>query len=155
MYQNTRGLYDVLTTTNRNAITQKPAQYTLDVVNEHRLYRSAGAENIDVDTNLRMQPTRLNYFNRPETELYGTAPYQTRDTRAFVDVESNLRNGYENVNMFNKGLSEKTYRIEGEINEPLAVDSELRPMSTRAKLRNDYCSASSKAHSTSTHTVRN
>ena len=154
MNQNTRALYDYVTTKNRNAIVQKPAQYVLDPISEHRLYKAAGSENIDTDSDLRMKPTRLNYFNRPETELYGTAPYMTLGHRGFVDVESELRGGTD-INICNKPLTETMFPMNGEIKEPLAVDTALRPSSTRVNLRNSYSSVSGRAHDVTTHDIKN
>ena len=154
MSRQTRGLYDAKTTKNRQAITQQPASYVLDHVNEHQLYRSAGSENIDNDSDLRMKPTRLNYFNRPETELYGTAPYKTLDHRHFVDVESGIRNGLD-VNDYNKSLTEVQFPYKDFINDPLALDSGLRASSTRADLRNKYCAVSGRSHNMATHETKN
>lgn len=154
MNQNTRAMYDYKTARNRGVLSQVAASYVLDAANEHRLYRGAGPESIDNDSELRMKPTRLNYFNRAETELYGTAPYKTRGHQEFVDAESDLRTGFENTHMCNRHLTERHFRpheIEG---APPVVSFET-PSSTRADLRNAYCDVSSRAHSVETHTVVN
>lgn len=154
MNQNTRALYDAKTTRNRSAITQIPASYVLDPVNEHRLYRSAGPENIEADTELRMRPTRLNYFNRPEAELYGTAPYRTRGNMDFIDTESMLRDG-DHHSVCNSHITERHFRPHDIMDDPLVLDTALRGASTRADVRNAYCDVSGRAHSVETHTTRN
>ena len=100
---------------------------------------SATPENIDASSQLRMKPTRLNYFNRPETELYGTAPYQTLGHRNIVDTESSLFFG-NNVTKCDRTVTETTFDVfDPSLNIPLAVDTQLRPVDTQAQLRNTYC----------------
>tara|TARA_B100001093_G_scaffold312662_1_gene298394 strand:+ start:8522 stop:8968 length:447 start_codon:yes stop_codon:yes gene_type:complete len=148
-------MYDKNTTKNRNVLIQKPATFVLDPVNENRLYRSAGPNNINNDTELRMKPTRLNYFNRPQTELFGTAPNQTLGHYTFTDIESKLRDG-EDVNTCNKQITETYFRPHDVIEDPiLSVDSTVRPISTRADLRNSYCNVNSRAHDLNTHIIKN
>ena len=142
MNQNTRALYDDISTKNRAIITQQPLRYMTNPTSEYKSFVSPTPENIDTSTDLRMKPTRLNYFNRPETELYGTAPYKTLGHRNVVDVESSLYFGSSNTQC-DRILTERTWdTFEPSLNVPLAVDSALRPMDTQAQLRNTYCTLS-------------
>ena len=139
MNQNTRALYDSISTKNRAIITSQPLQYITDPTSEYKSYVSPTPENIDVSSKLRMAPTRLNYFNRPETELYGTAPYQTLGHRNAVDTESALFFG-SSVTQCDRALTERTWdTTEPTLVAPLAVDTALRPVDTQAQLRNTYC----------------
>lgn len=139
MNQNTRPLYDTISTKNRTIITQEPLKYITDPTGEYKSYVSATPENIDASSELRMKPTRLNYFNRPETELYGTAPYQTLGHRNEVDTESSLFFG-NNATKCDRIVTETTFDVfEPSMNIPLAIDTQLRPVDTQAQLRNTYC----------------
>jgi hypothetical protein len=139
MNQNTRAMYDSVTTKNRAILTQQPLRYITDPTSEYKSYVSPVPENIDTSTDLRMKPTRLNYYNRPETELYGTAPYQTLGHRNAVDVESALYFG-NNYTQCDRVVTERYWdTMEPGFNPPLAIDSALRPVDTQAQLRNTYC----------------
>jgi hypothetical protein len=139
MNQNTRPMYDNVSTKNRAIITQQPLKYITDPTSEYKSYISPTPENIDMSSDLRMKPTRLNYFNRPETELYGTAPYQTLGHRNAVDTESALLFG-NNYTQCDRIVTERTWdTFDPALNVPLAVDSALRPVDTQAQLRNTYC----------------
>lgn len=143
MNQNTRALYDEISVKNRAIISQQPIRYIAEPTSKYRTYVSPIPENIDESSKLRMQPTRLNYFNRPETELYGTAPYTTRSHRGLVDVESQLFFGSTH-NHCDRIKTEKAWDvIDPVLDLPLKVDSELRPRDTQADLRNSYCNSKS------------
>ena len=140
MNQNTRAMYDEVSTKNRAIITQQPLRYITDPTSEYKSYVSPTPENIDASNSLRMKPTRLNYFNRPETELYGTAPYQTLGHRNAVDTESALLFGSD-ATQCDRIITERQFdTFEPSLSIPLAVDTELRPVDTQAQLRNTYCS---------------
>lgn len=144
MNQNTRALYDTTTTKNRAIITTQPLKYIVDPTSEYKSYISPTPENIDASSDLRMKPTRLNYYNRPETELYGTAPYQTLGHRNAVDTESALRFG-SSMNQCDRIVTERQFDVfDPALNAPLAVDTALRPIDTQAQLRNSYCNISNK-----------
>ena len=144
MNQNTRAMYDAVTTKNRAIITQQPLKYITDPTGEYKSYVSPTPENIDTSSDLRMKPTRLNYYNRPETELYGTAPYQTLGHRNAVDTESALFFG-NNANQCDRLVTEHQFdTFDPVLNIPLAVDTALRPVDTQAQLRNSYCTLSKK-----------
>lgn len=139
MNQNTRALYDTVSTKNRAIITQQPLKYIIEPTSEYKTYVSPTPENIDVSSDLRMKPTRLNYYNRPETELYGTAPYQTLGHRNAVDTESALFFG-NTSNQCDRLVTEQQFDVfDPALNVPLAVDTALRPVDTQAQLRNTYC----------------
>jgi len=150
MNQQTRGLYDKNIAATRTVISQKTAKYVTNILSDDRALVSPHPESIDTSSDLRMKPTRLNYFNRPEGELYGTAPMSSKDTRHVVDVESFLRNS-EAYNHCNKQLTERTWNTQEFISAPLAVDTAVRPTSTRANLRNDYCSVGNRTFDPNTH----
>lgn len=142
MNQNTRALYDEKSTNNRAIITQQPLRYITDPTSEYKSYVSPTPENIDASSDLRMKPTRLNYYNRPETELYGTAPYQTLGHRNAVDTESALFFG-SNASQCDRIVTERQFDVfDPALNVPLAVDTALRPVDTQAQLRNTYCAMS-------------
>jgi len=144
MNQNTRALYDEISIKNRAIITQQPMRYIVNPTSEYKSYVSPTPENIDTSSDLRMKPTRLNYFNRPETELYGTAPYQTLGHRNAVDTESALFFG-SSMNQCDRLATEKQFdTFDPALNVPLAVDTALRPVDTQAQLRNTYCSLARK-----------
>tara|TARA_B110000977_G_C11069873_1_gene489199 strand:- start:47 stop:484 length:438 start_codon:yes stop_codon:yes gene_type:complete len=142
MNQNTRPMYDKISTKNRAIITTQPLRYIIDPTSEYKSYVSPTPENIDTANDLRMKPTRLNYYNRPETELYGTAPYQTLGHRNAVDTESNLFFG-NTFSQCDRVVTERTWNtFDPALNVPLAVDTALRPVDTQAQLRNSYCAVS-------------
>ena len=120
------------------------------MLSDDRALNEAHPENIDTSTQLRMKPTRLNYFNRPQGELYGTAPMGARDARNVVDTESLLRHS-EQIQGCNKHLTERMWETNEFMDIPLSVDSALRPSSTRANLRNDYCNVSNRSFNPNTH----
>lgn len=136
MNQNTRPLYDKISTQNRAVLTSRPMQYyTANLTDERKLVEPS-PESIDTDTKLRMKPTRLNEFNRPQTELYGTAPYKLHGASPMVDVESTLR--YPVYNQFcNKNVMEQRFDTFDIINDEVKVD--FRSRSSRVDLRNSYC----------------
>jgi hypothetical protein len=136
MNQNTRALYDKEITKSRSVTTSKPMKYMTTQLTEERKLVDPDGENIDVDSQLRMAPTRLNYLNRPETELYGTAPYKLRGQSPLVDVESQLR--YPSYNQYcNSKLTEERFDTFDFINDPVSID--FRARSSRVDLRNSYC----------------
>tara|TARA_B100001094_G_scaffold172061_1_gene166385 strand:- start:2097 stop:2531 length:435 start_codon:yes stop_codon:yes gene_type:complete len=135
----TRVKFDEDQTSNYNAITEKPLKFITDAKIPDRKIHFVDPENVDVSTNLRQQPTNLNYGNQVNTtELYGTAPYRGnhRATDA-VDVESSLI--YAQPMRFavpNKIFTEEQFDIANHKNPILKVDSDLRGRSTRADLKN-------------------
>jgi hypothetical protein len=151
MNQQTRALYDTNIANTKNVIAQKSVKYMTNALsNDRSPFNSPHPESIDISSTLRMKPTRLNYFNRPEGELYGTAPMGARDTRPVVDVESFLRNSESFIKENNRTLTERTWNRQEFITVPLAVDS-IRPTSTRANLRNDYCNTGNRSFDPNTH----
>ena len=150
LHQNTRPRYDELSTKNRNLITQKPLRYMTVPLTENRTLIESHPERIDVANDMRMKPTRLNHYNRPETELYGTAPNQSLGHRQVVDIESMLRNG-EQFQECNKMITEETFVNGDFIDDPLTVDTNFRPASTRVQLRNEYCKIGSRSLNSNTH----
>lgn len=146
----TRALYDENISNARNSITQKSVKYVTNVLSDSRALNEPHPDDIDKSSDLRMKPTRLNYYNRPESELYGTAPYEGRDARPFVDTESFLRNSEYSIGC-NRHLTERTWETQDFINIPLSVDTGLRPSSTRANLRNEYCNVANRSYNPNTH----
>jgi hypothetical protein len=73
----------------------KPLRYHMPEVSS--LYQSRqGLRDIDIETNFRSQPTRLNEVDVPSAELFGTAPLKARNDGP-VDVESMLFHGQTRV----------------------------------------------------------
>ena len=113
----------------------------VDAITEDRKVCFAHPDSVDINSELRGQATNLNYYNRQQTALYGTAPFMGRGHSQFVDQETNLRNGKKLIEC-NKILSE----IEYDTNDNsffkcnLQDDTLLRPQSTRVNLRNMYAS---------------
>lgn len=153
MNQNTRPMYDTNTEKNRNRLIQEPVKYILDN-NYFQAYSSAHPEDIDVNSDLRMKPTNLNYYNNPQTELYGTAPFKGLSSSSFIDIESDLRNGSKNTTVFNKSFTEVNFPTQEFINNPLTVDSDLRASSTRVDIRNEYAKISNRAFDVNTHSSK-
>jgi hypothetical protein len=82
--------------TNTHAINSaKPLRYHMPVHSD--LFQSRqGIRDIDIETNIRAQPTRLNELEFPSAELFGTAPLKARNDGP-VDVESMLFQGQTRV----------------------------------------------------------
>ena len=150
MNQQTRAIYDKKIASTISTISQKPVKYMTNLLSDDRALNGIHPESIDTSTELRMKPTRLNYFNRPQGELYGTAPMGARDSRSVVDVESFLRHS-EPIQGCNKHLTERMWETNEFMEIPLSVDTALRPSSTRANLRNDYCNVSNRSFNPNTH----
>lgn len=119
--------------------SEKPLKFMVDAITEDRKVCFSHPDSVDINTELRGQPTNLNYYNRQQTILYGTAPFMGRGHSQFIDSETNLRNG---TKMFdcNKPLSEVQYDTNDNnfFRCDLKDDSFLRPESTRSNLRNMY-----------------
>ena len=96
-------------------------------------------DSVDINTELRGQATNLNYYNRQQTVLFGTAPFMGRGHQQFVDQETNLRDGNKMFDC-NKTLAEVQYDTGDQafLKCNAAIDTDLRPVSTRSNLRNMY-----------------
>ena len=123
--------------------SEKPLKFVVDSMTADRKVCFAHPDSVDISSELRGQPTNLNYYNRSQTSLYGTAPYMGKGQTQFVDIETSLRDG---TKMFdcNKPLSEITYPVTDMINCQNQDDSAFRPISTRSDLRNYYANQSKK-----------
>ena len=150
MNQQTRALYDKNIVQTRAAITQKPLKYMTNNFTTNRSLSEPHPEKIDHSTDLRMKPTRLNYYNRPEGELYGTAPMGALDSRSHVDVESLLRNSVT-YHECNRTVTERNWDTSDYLDIALSVDTGLRPRSTRADLRNEYCNIGNNSFDVNSH----
>tara|TARA_B100001996_G_C18621317_1_gene577853 strand:- start:334 stop:768 length:435 start_codon:yes stop_codon:yes gene_type:complete len=134
--ENTRPIYDELSTHNRSIITEMPMKYMTKQLTDERQLVETTPENIDTGTTLRMQPTRLNDFYNNNTVLMGTAPYRFLGQSPFVDTDSFLRN--KELNEYsNRTLTELQFNNQDYITGDIAID--FRPNSTRTQLRNSYC----------------
>jgi len=134
--QNTRPIYDELSTQNRSIITEMPMKYMTKQLTVERQLLESNPENIDTETSLRTQPTRLNDFYDNNTVLMGTAPYRFIGQSPFVDTDSFLRN--KELNEYsNRTLTELEFDNKDYITSEIAID--FRPNSTRTQLRNSYC----------------
>ena len=121
--------------------TEKPLKYIVDAVTADRKVCFVHPDSVDISSDLRGQATNLNYYNRQQTVLYGTAPFMGRGHEQFVDIETNLRDGNKMFDC-NRTLSEVTYDTNDNafLKCNLVNDSFLRPESTRSNLRNMYAS---------------
>jgi len=91
--QQTRSFYDQDQTRLRILNSEKPLKWYTTDSQQNKTLEYANLNDIDVSTKLsRAPPTRLNHFNRSNTELYGTAPFIARN-KGPVDVESSLQQG--------------------------------------------------------------
>ena len=91
--QQTRLFYDKDQTKLRILNSEKPLKWYTTDTQQNKSLEYANQNNIDVSTTLsRAAPTRLNNFNRSNTELYGTSPFIGRN-KGPVDVESTLQQG--------------------------------------------------------------
>jgi len=117
----------------------QPLKYMVESMTKDRKLNSAHLESIDTATELRSKPTNLNYYNRNQTMLFGTAPFMGKGHSHVVDIETNLRDGKK---MFecNSHLTETPFDTNdhGFLHEQMKDDSIFRPISTRADLRNTY-----------------
>ena len=125
--------------------TQKPMKYMVDAITADRKVCFAHPDSVDINSELRGQPTNLNYYNREQTTLYGTSPFMGRGHGQFVDQESDLRSGKKMIDC-NKNLSEVRYDTNDNsfLKCALQVDTDLRPQSSRVNLRNMYSSEPTK-----------
>ena len=119
--------------------SEKPMKFVLDAVTKDRKVCFVHPDSVDINTELRGKPTNLNYYNRNQTVLFGTAPFMGRGHSHYVDIETSLRDGSKTFDC-NKTLSEITYDTNDneffKCNQQ--VDTFLRPQSTRSNLRNMY-----------------
>jgi len=91
--QQTRLFYDKDQTRLRILNSEKPLKWYTTDTQQNKTLEYANLNNIDTSTTLsRSAPTRLNLFNRSNTELYGTSPFIGRN-KGPVDVESILQQG--------------------------------------------------------------
>ena len=125
--------------------SEKPMKFVLDSMTADRKVCFVHPDSVDISTELRGQATNLNYYNRNQTALFGTAPFMGRGHGQFVDTETNLRDGNKMMDC-NKTLSEIQYDTNDNsfFKCELKVDSDFRPQSTRVNLRNMYASEPNK-----------
>ena len=119
-----------------NVKEEKPLQYyTAPFVNG--LYKKP--EKVDVSSELRQKPTRLNYHNRLETQLFGTAPYQTLGHMKFTDTESKLFQGETFSGSCRNILTEQEFDTKEFIEHKsiFPVDPSRLSKSTRVDIRNE------------------
>jgi hypothetical protein len=89
--------------------------------------------NIDVSSKLRQKSTNLNYYNKTETSLFGTAPFKGRGNTN-IDAETKLIQG-EYSKQCDRTLTEKSFSISNEyLKEMNVVD--FRPESTTVNSKN-------------------
>ena len=136
MNSNSRIYYDKDELRSQTMYSERPLQYITDAKISERQIHFVHPEEIDESSKLRPKLTNLNYADRAQAELYGTAPFRASgiDTHK-VDLESSLLQGDKNI-MCDKVRSEIMFDTFEEIDAPLHVDSDLRPKSTRADMRN-------------------
>lgn len=124
-------------------MSTRPLRYINDAFMEQRALKQTHPESIDVNSSLRQQPTRLNYFNRTNTVLYGTSAVIAaglQDPANEIGVESHLLFGDSATNMgvSRKRLTELSHYRPEYLDIPIEIDSDLRAKSTRTDMRNNY-----------------
>ena len=109
--------------------SEKPLKYMLNKSIKNYVPKL----DIDVSSTLRQEPTNLNYYNRAETPLYGTAPFKGRGTTE-MDVESVLIQGHYS-SCSDRRLTERQFPISNQfLREMNVVD--FRPESTTVNSKN-------------------
>lgn len=122
-------------------MSSRPLRYINDAFLEQRALKQTHPESIDVNSQLRQKPTRLNEFNRTNTELYGTSAYIAsglQDPSTEINIESGLLFGDSTIGMSRKRLTELPHYRPEFLDIPVETDSELRAKSTRTDMRNTY-----------------
>lgn len=122
-------------------MSSRPLRYINDAFLETRALKQTHPEDIDVNSELREKPTRLNEFNRINTQLYGTSAYIAsglQDPATEINVESGLIFGDSTIGVSRKRLTELPHYRPEFLDIPLETDSELRAKSTRTDMRNTY-----------------
>ena len=126
---NTRILYDREAQSTHRVESQKPLRFTLN----QGLEKYVPDMNIDVSSKLRQKSTNLNYYNKTETSLFGTAPFKGRGNTN-IDAETKLIQG-EYSKQCDRTLTEKSFSISNEyLKEMNVVD--FRPESTTVNSKN-------------------
>ena len=139
--QSTRTMYDDNEVKNSKILSQKPMKYIVDAKIADRQLMFVHPESVDVSSELREKPTNLNYYQRPETELFGTAPFRGLQRGIDnVDTESALiHSAPMRFDFCNRLVTEKTFDNFDYIKEEMKVDTQLRGSSTRSDMRNMLC----------------
>lgn len=122
-------------------MSSRPLRYINDAFLQQRALKQTHPESIDVNSELRERPTRLNEFNRTNTQLYGTSAYIAsglQDPSTEINIESSLLFGDSTIGMSRKRLTELTHYRPEYLDIPVETDSELRAKSTRTDMRNTY-----------------
>lgn len=146
MNKQTRGLYDSLEIRDQAILTQRPLKFMTDALLSQRQLKQVHPNSIDVNSDLRQTPTRLNEYNRLETSLYGTSACIAsglQNPLNEINTESNLLFGepsrhFSEISRNSRILTEKQLYYPESLNIPLVDDSEFRGSSTRAMMRNNY-----------------
>lgn len=140
MYTQTRGHYDLEHAKAQAIESEKPMRYINDSLISKRALTEVNPEDINISSQLREAPTRLNYHNKTETSLYGTAPYMAngiQDPKSEINVESDLIFG-THENTCRRTLTEQQFYRPEYLDIPVLEDSNLRGRSTRTDMRNEY-----------------
>lgn len=134
----TRLKYDSSIMNTQSIMSEQPQKYVTDAMIAERQMKFVHPEDVDTNTKLRPALTNKNVYNRPATELYGTAPYRGSGISGnLVNIESSLLQGNKNT-LCDKVKTEKMFNTTDYMKIPLVVDSDLRSRSTRADLKNAY-----------------
>lgn len=99
--QSTRTMYDKNEETISNVVSEKPMRWVTNQNATFKSYRNGDILNVEEETNLRQQPTRLNYFNR-NNRYTAVSPYDelnmkpiSTETDLIYSLESKQRQRYE------------------------------------------------------------
>jgi hypothetical protein len=141
--QNTRTFYDSDETRAHTINSTKPLKYRImdnATFSQNRYLEYANnLHDIDANSSLRAEPTRLNELDYPTTELYGTAPFKARNAGP-VDIESTLLYG-ERFEGCNKPFTEEHRYFDNRISLPVPLQTppvmSTNPESTRVLYRNE------------------
>jgi hypothetical protein len=122
-------------------MSSRPLKYINDGFMKQRALKQTHPESIDVNSELRERPTRLNNVPTTNTVLFGTSAYVGSGLQDFNDIntETTLKFGSEIVyGTSRKRLTELSHYRPEFLNLPIEDDSGLRGKSTRTDMRNSY-----------------
>ena len=140
MYAQTRSINDPTYVSQQTLKQSRPMRYMTETLRDDRAVRHTHPDSIDASTELRMNPTRLNYVNRDSCEMYGTAPLRMGRVASDVDIESDLRFAeHHKLSDEDKILTERKFPFVDDVHTDAfsnVVDNDLRARSTRVDQRN-------------------
>ena len=99
--QQTRTMYDKNEKIIKNVVSEKPLRWVQNQNSTYKSYRNGDMRNVEEETELRQQPTRLNYFNR-QNRYTAPSPYDSlnmkqigSESKLLHSLDSKQRERYE------------------------------------------------------------